>query len=189
MGEIGFIVIITIISLSYYLLFKEHHKRNEMKFSEIYPIFIEYAVMSVISILLLVFGVGSVINAYTNNDEIVEVIKELTVGLVTICLVILHFIFWVKKRRVDLDFEVREVEENRTSNIAEWIEIIVFVLVIIGSIFNIFKYIQFIDETVKYKQLSISVLCIFASVILLRNMNPLNINQKIKEIFNRANKK
>ena len=81
MGEVGFIIIIATIGLSYYLLFKEHHKRNEMKFSEIYPLFIEYAVMSVISILLLVFGMGSVINGYTNNDEIVEVIKELTVGI------------------------------------------------------------------------------------------------------------
>ncbi|MCX4303529.1 MAG: hypothetical protein K1W33_06245 [Clostridia bacterium] len=183
MGEVGFIIIIATIGLSYYLLFKEHHKRNEMKFSEIYPLFIEYAVMSVISILLLVFGMGSVINGYTNNDEIVEVIKELTVGLVTICLVILHFIFWIKKHRIDLDFEVREVDEKRTSNIAEWIEIIIFILVIIGSIFNIVKYIQFIDEVVKYKQLSISVLCIIASVILIRNLNPLNINKKIKEIL------
>lgn len=186
MGEVGFVIIIASIVLSYYLLFKEHHKRNEMKFSEIYPLFIEYAVMFIISILLLVFGVSSVMNGYMNNDEIAEVIKELTVGLVTISLVIIHFIFWVKKHRVDLDVEVREIEEKNTSNIAEWIEIIVFILVIIASIFNIFKYIQFIDEAVKYKQLSISVLCIMASIILLRNLNPLNIKEKIRKIFKKS---
>lgn len=186
MGEVAVIAIIAIVSLSYYLIFKEHHKRNEMNFSDIYPLFIEYTVMSIISILLLVFGIGSVINGYTNNDEIVEVIKELTVGLVTISLVVLHFIFWIKKHLIDIDTEVKEAEEKHTSNIAEWIEIILFILVIIGSIFNIFKYIQFIDEAVKYKQLSISVLCIIASVILLRNLNPLNINQKIKNMFKKS---
>lgn len=183
MNEVLIVVIIALIGISYYLLFKEHHRRNEMTFDEIYPLVIEYAVISVISILLIFFGVKSIINGYVNNDEVKEVIKELTIGLVTISLVILHFIFWVKKHLVDLSTEVREEEKNTTSRIAEWIEIIAFVLIIAGSIFNIFKYMQFIDEVEKYRQISISVLCIIASVILLNNLNPLNFKDKIKEKF------
>ncbi|MBO5397847.1 MAG: hypothetical protein J6A36_02805 [Clostridia bacterium] len=183
MNEVLIVVIIALIGISYYLLFKEHHKRNEMTFDEIYPLVIEYAVISVISILLMFVGVKAIINGYVNNDEIKEVIKELTIGIVTISLVILHFIFWVKKHLVDLSTEVREEEKNTTSRIAEWIEIIAFVLIIAGSIFNIFKYMQFIDEVEKYRQISISVLCIIASVILLNNLNPLNFKDKIKEKF------
>ena len=183
MNEVLIVVIIALIGISYYLLFKEHHKRNEMTFDEIYPLVIEYAVISVISILLMFVGVKAIINGYVNNDEVKEVIKELTIGLVTISLVILHFIFWVKKHLVDLSTEVREEEKNTTSRIAEWIEIIAFVLIIAGSIFNIFKYMQFIDEVEKYRQISISVLCIIASVILLNNLNPLNFKDKIKEKF------
>lgn len=183
MLEVGMVIVIVLIGVSYYLLFKEHHKRNEMTFSEIYPLVIEYAVMCVISILLLVFGVSSVINGYVNNDEVREVIKELTVGLVTISLVIIHFIFWVKRHRQDLNVEVREEDEKKTSHIAEWIEIIVFVIIIIASICNIIKYAQFIDTVEKYRQISISILCIIASCILINNLNPLKIKDKIKEKF------
>jgi len=183
MLEVGMILVIIFIGVSYYFLFKEHHKRNQMTFSEIYPLVIEYAVMCVISILLLIFGVSSVMNGYVNNDEVREVIKELTVGLVIISLVIIHFIFWVKKHRQDLNTEVREEEEKKTSHIAEWIEIIIFVIIIIASIYNIFKYAQFIDKVEKYRQISISVLCIIASCILINNLNPLKIKDKIKEKF------
>lgn len=183
MLEVGFVIVIALIGISYYLLFKEHHKRNEMTFSEIYPLVIEYAVVCIISGLLLFIGVSALINGYVNHDEIKEVIKELTVGLVIISLVILHYIFWVKRHRQDLDTEVREEDERKTSHIAEWLEIIIFILVIVASIYNIVKYMQFLDEVEKYRQIAISILCIISAFILINNLNPLKIKDKIKSIF------
>ena len=183
MNEVGIILGLIIIGLSYYLLFKEHHKRNEMTFSEIYPLVIEYVVMSIISVILLIIGVNCIITGYTYTDEIKEVIKELFLGFSIIILVILHFIFWVKKHRKDLDFTEREIEEKKTADIAEWIELIVFIAMIIAAIFNVIKYIQFIDITEKIRQIIGSILIIIASLILLYNLNPLQIKDKIKGKF------
>lgn len=183
MGEAIVVLGLIIIGVSYYLLFKEHHKRNEMTFSEIYPLVIEYLVMCIISGILLVVAINCIITGYTYTDEIKEVIKELAIGFSIIILVIIHFIFWVKKHRIDLDKSEREAEEKRTADIAEWIELIVFIAMIIAAIFNIIKYVQFIDVTEKIKQIVGSILIIIASIVLLYNLNPLGIKDKIKSKF------
>lgn len=183
MNEIFIIIVIACIGISYYFIFKEHHKRNHLKFADIYPLVIEYAVICVISILLLVVGFKAVINGYVNRDEIREVLKELIVGLVTICLVIIHYIYWIKKHKFDVDIGDVEARDEKNAHIAEYIEICVFVIIIIGSIYNIIKYAQFIDKVEKYRQISISVLCIISSIILLHNLNPLKIKDKIKKII------
>lgn len=166
------------IGFSYYILFKEHHKKNGMRFDEIYPLIIEYAVISIISIFLLIVGVQCIIEGCVNNDEIYEVIQEFTVGIVIISLTLIHFIFWIKTHRVDYEKSDRDEKEEKTTNIAEWIELIAFVLMIIGSVLNIIKYVQFIDETVKVQQIVISILCIIVSSFLLWKLNPLNIFKK-----------
>ena len=183
MSEVAIILGLIIIGVSYYLLFKEHHKRNEMTFSEVYPLVIEYIVMSIISIILLLVGLNCIVTGYTYTDEIKEVIKELIIGFATIILVILHFIFWVKKHRLDLEVSEREENEKRTADIAEWIELIVLIAMIIAAIFNIVKYIPFIDIAEKIKQIIGSILVIIASLVLLYNLNPLEIKDKIKEKF------
>ena len=93
MGEAIVVLGLIIIGISYYLLFKEHHKRNEMTFSEIYPLVIEYLVMCIISGILLVVAINCIITGYTYTDEIKEVIKELAIGFSIIILVIIHFIY------------------------------------------------------------------------------------------------
>ena len=77
----------------------------------------------------------------------------------------------------------KKENEKKTSDIAEWIELIIFITMIIAAIFNIIKYIQFIDMTEKIKQIIGSILIIIASLILLYNLNPLEIKDKIKEKF------
>lgn len=183
MNEVYIILGLVVIGISYYLLFKEHHKRNEMTFSEIYPLVIEYAVISIISIILLIVAGNCIIQAYTNPDEIKEVVKELLIGFTIISLVIIHFIFWVKKHKRDIPKSDREEIEEETANIAEWIELIVFIAMIIMSIFNIIKYIQFIDPIEKVRQIAISILIIISAIVLLYNLNPVEIKDKIKSKF------
>ncbi len=188
MKEILIVLGIALIGLSYYFIFRGHHKKNKMTFAEIYPLVIEYFAISIISIMLLAVGIGCIARGCINNDEIAEVIKEFAIGIIIISLTILHFIFWVKTHKVDLEVAKREEKEVRTTNIAEWIELIAFILIIIASIFNIVKYAQFLDETEKFRQIGTSILCILASFILLYNINPLKIKDKIKGIFKKGSK-
>lgn len=188
MIEVLIVLGIAIIGVSYYFIFKEHHKKNEMTFAEIYPLVIEYFTISIISIILLGIGLGCIIRGCAYNEEIKEVIKEFTIGIIIISLTIIHFIFWIKTHKVDLEISEREEKETKTSNIAEWIELIAFILIIVASIFNIVKYIQFVEEAEKYKQIGTSILCIIASVILLYNMNPLEVKDRIKGIFKKGSK-
>lgn len=188
MKEVLIVLGIALIGLSYYLIFRKHHKKNEMTFAEIYPLVIEYFAISIISIMLLAVGIGCIVRGCINNDEIAEVIKEFAIGIIIISLTILHFIFWVKTHKVDLETDKREEKEVKTTNIAEWIELIAFILIIIASIFNIVKYAQFLDETEKFRQISTSVLCILASFILLYNINPLKIKDKVKSILKKGSK-
>ena len=154
-----------------------------MNFSEIYPLVINYLALYFISIIILCFGIDRVITGYIYHDELAEVIKELIIGFSIISVVIINFIFYVKKHRIDLIESDREENEKQTKHIAEWIEIIIFLLLILFSIFNIGKYISFIDKTEKYKNIITSILCICASIFLLYNLNPLDIKDKIKSLF------
>lgn len=186
--EVLILVGIFIMGLSYYFIFREHHKRNEMTFSEIYPIVIEYMVTCIMSVIFLAIGVSAIRQGYVNNDEVSEVIKELTTGIIIISLVIIHFVFWVKKHLQDIPKEVREVEAEKTNNIAEWIELIAFIGIIVISIFNIFKYMQFIDPSEKYKQIGYSVIYIFSSILVLYKLNPLQIKDKIRSKLKKGSK-
>ncbi len=188
MKEILIVLGIALIGLSYYLIFRKHHKKNEMTFAEIYPLVIEYFAISIISIIFLIIGFSCIARGCIDNDEIGEVIKEFGIGITIISLTILHFIFWIKTHKVDLEKLDREEKEVKTNNIAEWIELIAFILIIIASIFNIVKYAQFIDDVEKYSQIGTSVLCIIAALILLYNINPLDIKDKIKGIFKKGSK-
>lgn len=180
----GIILIFIVISgISYYYFFANHHKRNEMNFSEIYPLVINYLVLLTISTLIFILGIDIVLTGYFYNDEVAEVIKELVTGLAIISAVIINFIFYVKKHRIDLIQSDREENEKQTRNIAEWIEIIIFSLLILFSFFNIFKYISFIDRVEKYKNIIGAILCICASIFLLYNLNPLDIKNKIKSLL------
>lgn len=182
------LIAFAIIGVSYYLLFAEHHKRNKMQFGEIYPLVINYFVLSLISIFIFFFGIDCVLTGYVYNDEIAEVIKELILGFTIIILVILNFIFYTKKHKIDLIQEEREAKEEKTAKIAEWIQLIIFLLLIIVPIFNIFKYINFIDKMIKYKQIVSSLICIISAIVLMYNLNPLDIRNKIKLLFYKTKK-
>lgn len=188
MNEVLIVLGIVLIGISYYLIFRKHHKKNGMTFAEIYPLVIEYFAISIISIFFLLIGLGCIARGCTDNDEIGEVIKEFAIGITIISLTILHFVFWIKTHKVDLEKSEREASEIKTSNIAEWIELIAFILIIIASVFNIVKYAQFIDEAEKYSHIGTSVLCIIAAIILLYNMNPLGIKDKIKNKLKKGSK-
>lgn len=177
------LIFLLIVGISYYCFFWKHHKRNEMNFSEIYPLIINYLVLSIISTLIFILGIDIVLTGYIYNDEVAEVIKELIIGLAIISSVIINFIFYVKRHRIDLIQSDREENEKQTRNIAEWIEFIIFSLFILFSFFNIFKYMSFIDRAERYKNIMGSILCICASIFLLYNLNPLDIKNKTKSLL------
>ena len=190
--RLGYIIIaafLAICLISYYILFKDHHKRNELKFYEIYPLVIKYIILCIFSVFLIIFGISRIIEGYVYNEEIYEVIAEFAVGFTTIIVVILNFIFFVKRHRVDLIKEEREAEEENTNNIAEIIEFVILIGMIIISVFNMYRQINFRDITNQLKELFTSIMLIVASVFLMFTLNPLDVKGKVKNIFDKDKNK
>ena len=182
-NEISVIVFLVICLISYYFIYKEHHKRNKLKFHEIFPRVITYLILCIISFFVLLYGIDIVFTGYVYNDEIYEIIKEFITGFAIISVVIINFIFQIKKNKADLIQEEREAQDAKDSKIAEIMEIVIFSLMFILPIFNIFRYINYIDKAEKIRQIVFGILFMVTSAFLLFTMNPLDIKGKIKKIF------
>ena len=182
-NEITIVIFLVICLISYYFIFKKHHKKNKLKFHEIYPRVINYIILCIISFFVILFGIDRVFTGYIYNDEIYEIIKEFITGFAIISVVIINFIFYIKRNRVDLIQEEREAQDIKDSKIAEIIEIIIFLLMFILPIINIFRYINYIDKEEKIRQIVFGVLFMITSAFLLFSMNPLDIRGKIKCFF------
>ena len=182
-NEISVIVFLVICLISYYFIYKEHHKRNKLKFHEIFPRVITYLILCIISFFVLLYGADTVLTGYVYNDEIYEIIKEFITGFAIISVVIINFIFQIKKNKADLIQEEREAQDAKDSKIAEIMEIVIFSLMFILPIFNIFRYINYIDKAEKIRQIVFGILFMVTSAFLLFTMNPLDIKGKIKKIF------
>ena len=164
---------------SYYFIFKEHHKRNELKFHEIYPLVINYLILCIISFFVLLFGIDRVITGYVYNDEISELIQEFITGFAIISIVIINFIFYIKRHKVDLVQEEREEQDVKDSKIAEVIELIIFSVMFFLPVFYIFRYINFMDKSERIISIVGGILFMIISGFLLFSMNPLDIRGKI----------
>lgn len=182
-NEFSVIIFLVICLISYYFIYKEHHKRNKLKFHEIFPRVITYLILCIISFFVLLYGIDIVFTGYVYNDEIYEIIKEFITGFAIISVVIINFIFQIKKNKADLIQEEREAQDAKDSKIAEIIEIVIFSLMFILPIFNIFRYINYIDKAEKIRQIVFGILFMVTSAFLLFTMNPLDIKGKIKKIF------
>lgn len=182
-NEISVIIFLVICLISYYFIYKEHHKRNNLKFHEIFPRVIAYLILCIISFFVLLYGIDVVFTGYVYNDEIYEIIKEFITGFAIISVVIINFIFQIKKNKADLIQEEREAQDAKDSKNAEIIEIVIFSLMFILPIFNIFRYINYIDKAEKIRQIVFGILFMITSAFLLFTMNPLDIKGKIKKIF------
>ena len=182
-NEISIISFLVISLVSYYFIFKEHHKRNGLKFHEIYPLIISYLILCIISLFALLFGIDRVLTGYVYNDEMREIIKEFITGFAIISVVIINFIFYIKKHKIDFAQEERETQDAKDSKIAEIIEIVIFTIMFILPIFNIFRYINYIDKAERIRQICGGILFMFVSAFLLFRLNPLDIKGKIKKIF------
>ena len=182
-NEFSVIIFLVICLISYYFIYKEHHKRNNLKFHEIFPRVITYLILCIISFFVLLYGIDIVFTGYVYNDEIYEIIKEFITGFAIISVVIINFIFQIKKNKADLIQEEREAQDAKDSKIAEIMEIVIFSLMFILPIFNIFRYINYIDKAEKIRQIVFGILFMITSAFLLFTMNPLDIKGKIKKIF------
>lgn len=177
------IAFLAVCLVSYYFIFRAHHKKNKLKFFEIYPLVINYLILCIISFFVLVFGIDRVLTGYVYNDEIYEVMKEFITGFTIISVVIINFIFYIKKHTEDLIQEEREENEKQTSNIAEIIEFVLLILMFIVPIFNIFKYINYIDKTEQIRYICGGFLFMSITAFLMLKLNPLDIKGKICKIL------
>ena len=150
-NEFSIILFFIVCFVSYFFIFKEHHKKNELKFHEIFPLIIHYLILCIISFFVLMFGIDRVLMGYVYNEEIYEVINEFITGFSIISVVIINFIFYIKKHKIDLIKEEREETVENTEKIAEIIEFIILILVFFIPIANIFKNINYWNKMDKIR--------------------------------------
>ena len=171
---------IAIIGISYYFIFRKHHKDNLLKFADIYPLFINYSVLCIISTFVLIFGVDVLLTGYMFQEQRSEVVLDLIAGLSIISIVILNFIYYIKKNKAPVNIEMQEEKNKMDAKISEWIELIIFIAMFVYSIFNIIKYSNFVDELEKQRQVLLYSISAIISIFLLLHFKPLNIKEKFK---------
>ena len=106
---------IIILGIIYYLIFHKHHKRNQVDFSELISLLTKYYSLSIISTLLIVFGIYCFSLAHEYSYDRTEVIMYMITGILIISLTIINYIFYIKRNLVDYNQTIREMNKKSMS--------------------------------------------------------------------------
>lgn len=188
---VGIIFSIYIIALGfiYYFIFKKHHKRNKIDFSELISLIVKFYTTVTISLIIIGFGIYCIIDANKYKDDRMDVISYVSLGIIIISVVIINFIFYLKRSLKDLNPVVREESKKRTMKIGEVLELIIFTLLVFVPIFRIHNLIEIFDNRKEFiielvRDIAISA----SSIILLINLNPCKIKERMSKLFKKNSK-
>lgn len=139
--------------------------------------------------MLIGAGFFLILNSVTYKYDRFEVITSVSLGIVINIIVVYNYIVYIRKSLQDFNQEVREEEKKRTIKIGEILELIIFMIMMFTPLWRIPYLIdiyenrrEFIIELIKVFVISI------AAIFLLYNLNPMNIKEKVKQLFNRKKK-
>ena len=131
---------------------------------------------------MIFFGIFCIIDAHSYNDERIEVISRVSLGIIIISITIINFIFYIKRnlKDLDLDLNIREENKKQTMKIGEILELIIFTIFLFMPIWRIPNFIELYQNNKGViveilKSIFISLL----SLLLLYNLNPMDIKEKI----------
>lgn len=137
-----------------------------------------------VSTIIILFGIYCIIDANSYKDERSEVITRVSLGIVIISATIINFIFYIKRNLKDFNPVIREENKKRTMQIGEILQLIIFSIFLFAPIINIPNFLGILSNK---KELIIQILKSFAisisAFILLYNLNPLNIKNKMKKFL------
>lgn len=172
----------------YYIIFHKHHKKNKICLDELISLLSNFFVTTTVSVLFLSVGIYIFIDAFNYLDERIEVISHFIVAILVISIDILNYIYYIKRKLVDVNIVERINIRKNTLKVGEVIQFIVFILIFLVPFFKIPYFVSIkenysllITELLKYIGLSI------ASIIILINLNPLDFIHGFKKCVLRKN--
>ena len=172
------------IAVSYYLIFRKHHKRNHVEIFELVNLVTKYFVITTISILLIIFGIDCIVTAHENIETRKDVILGVTLGILIISVTIIYYINYIKDSLRDYNMEVREATNKKSLRIGEILQLICLGLIILLPLWRIPYFIEVFDDK---KELAIdmirSFVISFAAMFVLYNMNPLEFREYLSNKF------
>ncbi len=174
-------VYFVVLGVIYYLIFHKHHKRNKVELNELVVLVPKFYSVAILSSLIIIFGIICIIDANSFKEDRNEVITQILFGILIISITIINFIFYIKRNLKDFDTEIREENKRRTIKIGEILQLIFLIVFLLMPIWRIPEFIKLFDNK---KEMIIEILKSFVftiiSVILLYNLNPLDIKEKLK---------
>ena len=174
---------IIILGIIYYLIFHKHHKRNQVDFSELISLLTKYYSLSIISTLLIVFGIYCFSWAHEYSYDRTEVIMYMITGILIISLTIINYIFYIKRNLVDYNQTIREMNKKSMLKVGEVLEFILFTIFVFTPIWRIPTFIELFDDKRKMiLEIGKAFLLSIGSIILLINLNPLDVKNGFKKI-------
>ena len=174
---------IIILGIIYYLIFHKHHKRNQVDFSELISLLTKYYSLSIISTLLIVFGIYCFSLAHEYSYDRTEVIMYMITGILIISLTIINYIFYIKRNLVDYNQTIREMNKKSMLKVGEVLEFILFTIFVFTPIWRIPAFIELFDDKRKMiLEIGKAFLLSIGSIILLINLNPLDVKNGFKKI-------
>lgn len=170
--------------ISYWLIFRKHHKRNHVELFELVNLVTKYCVITTISLLLIIFGIDCIFKAHEFIETRSDVIAGVVLGILIISGTILYYIGYIKESLKDYDNEVREVNNKRTIKIGEILILICLIIVILLPVWRIPHYFDiFEDKEELITDLVKSFLLSFAAMFVLYNVNPLDFKSYLSKNF------
>lgn len=172
--------------LLYFIIFHKHHKRNKIELFELISLFTKFFALVTVSVFIIVYGIDCILTANKLSYDRTEVITNVTFGILVISVTIINFIFYVKRNLKDFDITLREANKIRTIEVGEVLELILLTIMFLMPLWRIPNFIKIFEDK---KQLIINIIESFvisiASLIILFNLNPVNIKEKVNDIFNK----
>lgn len=182
-------IYIIVLGIIYYLIFHKHHKRNKVELSELVSLLTTYYSLSVISTLLIAFGIYCFAIAHEYNYDRADVIMYLITGILIISFTIINYIFYIKRNLVDYNQTIREMNKKAALKVGEVLEFIIFTIFIFTPIWRIPAFIGLFDDKKEmFIEILKSFLLTFGSIILLINLNPLDVKNGFKKIRDKKKK-
>lgn len=173
-------IYVLLCGLAYYLIFREHHKRNKVELGELIELVTKFYSITTISILMICFGIYLFIQAAINRYDLEEVIDNLALGIFIISAVVFNYINYLKNSLKDFNQEIRIENQKKNAKIGQILEIIIFILLALTPIYRIPTFNRLKEYKPElYIEIVKSCLISISSIFLLYNLNPLNIKEKI----------
>lgn len=175
---------IALVGVFYFLIFRKHHKRNEIELFELVSLVTKFFVVTTVSLCIIVFGIDCILLANTNLETRSDVIAGILTGIVLISGTIIYYIFYIKNALKDYEIVERQENKKRNIKIGEILQLIFFIIMMFMPAIRIPYFIKvFEDKKELITDIVRSFLISFAAMFVLYQLNPLDFKGYLTKKF------